>query len=283
MLSGLPASGKSTRAKEICEKSGNTYRLNRDLLRKMLHNDKWSGKNEGVTIRIETEMAISLLKSGKNVVIDDTNLSDYHKALWRRVAEDTHSSFEHIEIDTPWIECVLRDEQRLDSVGKHVIKNMALRYGLVGIPGVGYVLCDIDGTLADISHRKHFVEGKEKKDWKSFFACMGNDEVRKDVAKQLIDFYNKGYTCILVSGRLEEYRDVTEEWLSKNSLGFPFTLLMRGKGDSRQDDIVKEEILNNYFPDKSLIHAVIDDRPRVIRMWKKHGLNVIDVGDGVEF
>lgn len=282
MLSGLPASGKSTLAKQICEESGNTIRLNRDLLRKMLHNDKWTPRNESVTVDMEKLLAMALLTDNKNVVIDDTNLGQSHKDMWRNVARETNSSFEHISIDTSWEECCERDSARLDSVGKHVIKNMALKYGLVGEPKIGYVLCDIDGTLADITHRKHFVEG-DKKDWKSFFEAMDKDTVRYEIAGQLIDFYNKGYTCILVSGRPEDYREVTEWWLSEYNLGFPFTLLMRGKNDTRPDDIVKEDILNTYFPDKSLIKYVIDDRPRVIRMWRKNGLSVIDVGDGVEF
>jgi hypothetical protein len=57
---------------------------------------------------------------------------------------------------------------------------------------------------------------------------------------------------------------------------------MREDGDHRPDDEVKEDILNTHF-DKGRIELVIDDRPRVIRMWQRHGLKVLDVGDGVEF
>lgn len=51
IMQGLPGSGKSTKAEEIVEHDGkgNTVRLNRDLLRTMLHFDKWSGRNEGIT------------------------------------------------------------------------------------------------------------------------------------------------------------------------------------------------------------------------------------------
>ena len=58
---------------------------------------------------------------------------------------------------------------------------------------------------------------------------------------------------------------------------------MRRGTDKRPDTEVKKQILDTYFPDKSVIHTVIDDRPSVIRMWREQGLKVIDVGEGIEF
>lgn len=37
---------------------------------------------------------------------------------------------------------------------------------------IKYVIVDIDGTVADLSHRIHFIEG-EKKDWDSFYNNVG--------------------------------------------------------------------------------------------------------------
>jgi hypothetical protein len=61
-------------------------------------------------------------------------------------------------------------------------------------------------------------------------------------------------------------------------------LYMRKAGDYRSDDIVKEEILDTQFKDKiNNILCVFDDRPRVIRMWRRRGIPVFDCGLGVEF
>jgi hypothetical protein len=61
-------------------------------------------------------------------------------------------------------------------------------------------------------------------------------------------------------------------------------LYMRKAGDYRSDDIVKEEIFNKYFGDvKDRVLCVFDDRPRVIRMWRRIGIPVFDCGLGVEF
>ena len=44
---------------------------------------------------------------------------------------------------------------------------------------------------------------------------------------------------------------------------------MRKSGDNRKDTIIKKEIFNSEIRDKYYIDFVIDDRPCVIRMWKK--------------
>lgn len=55
---------------------------------------------------------------------------------------------------------------------------------------------------------------------------------------------------------------------------------MRREGDMRPDTEVKQSFLDVYFPDKTVINKVYDDRPSVIRMWRENGLDVEDVGKG---
>ncbi len=57
---------------------------------------------------------------------------------------------------------------------------------------------------------------------------------------------------------------------------------MRRSGDNRPDEIVKKEILDTLLNKDSVIR-VYDDRPKVVRMWRAEGLEVVDCGDGVEF
>jgi predicted kinase len=282
IMRGLPASGKSTRAKEIIASTGNTVRINKDLLRTMLHFDKFTGQNEQKTKTAARALAIEYLVTGINVIIDDTNLNPNTFEYWKKIAKMTKSKVEVIEMDTPLNECLYRDMHREKQVGNTVIKNMALANGMVPAPEKGWILCDIDGTVADLTHRRHFVE-QEKKDWKGFFEAMSGDTVILSTTKILIDFYNEGYGIIYVSARPEDYREQTLNWLEANCLNFPFTILMRSSGDKRPDVEVKRDILHRYFPDKSVIKKVIDDRPSVIRMWKEEGLDVIDVGKGIEF
>jgi predicted kinase len=283
IMQGLPASGKSTRAEEIQTQMGNAVRINKDLLRTMLHFDKFTGRNEGQTRDAARALARHFLTEGTNVIIDDTNLNPGTLQSWNDLAKELSAKVEIERLDTPVIECILRDNARAKNVGSTVIKNMALQYGLIKFDRV--VICDIDGTIADTTHRLHFVkklEG-EKKDWKGFFGAMTSDPVREDVRKMLVDFYNEGLTIVFMSGRPDTYKQTTLDWLDKNSLTFAWTLIMRRADDKRDDTEVKNQMLDTYFPDKSVIRAVIDDRPSVIRMWRENGLEVIDVGNGIEF
>ena len=283
MLSGLPASGKSTYAKNLLETGGNYYRLNRDLLREMFSFGKWSGRNEGFVVDMEKVLARKILEFDYNVIIDDTNLNPANKDMWSTIAKEMKAKFEYIRVgeDLPVEELVARDSVRVKSVGGIVIKNMALQYGIQPIPDKGYVICDLDGTIADCSHRQHFVQ-KEPKDWKGFFDHMGEDTLRTNVSTMVIDYYNMMHTIIYVTGRPDNYKEQTLDWLKRNNMSFGWTVIMRRAGDTRPDTEVKQEIYDKFLK-KYPIEVVIDDRPSVIEMWKKNGLKVIDVGDDVPF
>ncbi len=280
MLQGLPASGKSTYAETLC-KEQNWKRVNRDLIRTLLHFDIWSGRNESTTVHIEEGAAERLLASGYNVVVDDCNLNPKNKEMWKGVAERSGAKFSTKKFDTAYEACILRDALREKKVGHHVIRGMALQYALEGTPKKNIVICDIDGTVADTDHRTHFVQ-QDPKDWKGFFEAMVDDPVREDIRELLRQLHADGKTIVFVSGRPENYREFTEKWLMMNGFDFAWGLLMRGAKDSRPDTEVKKEIFDRYFAGKEVV-KVIDDRPSVIRMWREQGLEVLDVGKGIEF
>lgn len=283
LMQGLPASGKSTRAAEI-HTSANTIRINRDLLRTMLHFDKWTGKNESLTRDAARVLATHFLQAGINVIIDDTNLNPSIVQSWKDLAKEFATKFEYQRMDTPYEECLKRDRSREKHVGDYVITQMALQYGLYPKPEKGVILCDLDGTLADIKHRLHFVkvpEG-EKKDWKSFFAGIKDDKIRIDTLDRVLAYEKAGHQIFFVSARPDNYRAETEAWLHEY-YGLPWAgLIMRSKNDSRPDTDVKRDMYTKFFA-KLPIETVIDDRPVVIRMWQELGVPVIDVGSGVEF
>lgn len=279
-MRGLPASGKSTRAKELLLEMGSGVRINKDLIRTMLHFDKFNGINESRTHEVAKLLAHHFLTSGVNVIIDDTNLNPRVYQEWRELGKSCEAKIQDEYMQVGVEECIMRDITREKKVGFTVIVNMALQYGIMDKSP--YVLCDIDGTIADIKHRLQYAKG-ETKDWKKFFSLIDKDTVREGTRKLLEDYVAKGFTIIFVSARPDTYRDQTYKWLFENGLTMGMTLIMRKGNDKRPDTEVKKTILDTYFPDKSKIHAVIDDRPSVIRMWKENGLNVVDVGEGVEF
>jgi predicted kinase len=288
IMRGLPASGKSTKAKELLS-VGNTVRINKDLLRTMLHFDTFTGRNEGHTRDAARKLADWYLTNGVNVIIDDTNLNEGTVQSWKDLAKIHDAKIEYVDCtDVSVEECIERDSQREKRVGKTVIQKMALQH-LGYLKGENVVICDLDGTLCDIEHRLHFVSG-ENKDWKSFFEHMMSDKLRTDVVAKVRDAlagWSPQAKLIFVSARPENYRAFTMDWLFDHLLGTGletrFTaLIMREAGDKRPDTLVKGDIYDKYLKDLNIV-KVFDDRPSVIRMWREKGLEVEDVGKGIEF
>jgi predicted kinase len=283
IMRGLPGSGKSTKAEEIIKAHGNCVRINKDLLRTMLHFDKFSRVNEGQTREASILLAKHFLANNVNVVIDDTNLNPKTFQAWK----DAHDNVEVIDVSASVSECVDRDFNRDRSVGEHVIKKTGLQYKNY-LAEHNVVVCDLDGTLCDIKHRLQYAKG-ETKDWGKFFSLLGKDTLRKDVLDKLLATAKEHKAKIVfVSARPETYRYETESWLKihlqMNGLYAPYyeLLIMRDAHDKREDTIVKREIYDKYLS-KTKVVKVFDDRPSVIRMWRELGLDVEDVGEGIEF
>ncbi|KZK96428.1 hypothetical protein PsAD5_02621 [Pseudovibrio sp. Ad5] len=141
------------------------------------------------------------------------------------------------------------------------------------------ILFDIDGTLADINHRRPLVT-PPKSDWKRFNDLMGDDTPSKpmvDLYKTLWD--SNQYDLILVSGRGEESRKLTETWLTWNSIPFS-RLIMRQEHDNRADYLVKQEILNMLLSEGKRIAFVVDDRKQVVDMWRRNGITCLQCAEG---
>lgn len=131
MMRGLPGAGKSTVARKIVEQ-GNYTRVNRDLLREMLHFGEWSKQNESIVVDIEKTIVRHLLLSGENVVVDDCNLGESHAVMWKEVAMACES---HLLVQTMEVsinECIERDSKREGKakVGKAVIMRMVKDHNL---------------------------------------------------------------------------------------------------------------------------------------------------------
>lgn len=286
MMRGLPASGKTTKAKELVKEYGNAVRISRDDLRAMLHNDEWSGAKEKVTRSVQRAMVEAVLEKGFVPIIDDTNITEKHKERWQSIARELGAKLEVIDMDTDLATCLQRNRCREKRVPDQIIWKMALQSGRwdfdypYQFSKREIVLVDVDGTLANLEHRVHYVR-RNNPDYDAFFMQVIKDAPRKDVIAQVKEYADAGYPIFIISARPETTREDTERWLSKH-LTFPYvTLLMRQANDKRPDTDVKQDILNHLQGYK--IKVVFDDRPSVIRMWRENGLEVIDVGDGVEF
>ena len=155
------------------------------------------------------------------------------------------------------------------------------------------VIMDLDGTLANIEHRLHYIRepklpqyipGAEipippwKPDWNAFHdACIHDILIEEIYAlNQLI--YFGGREIHIVSGRMDHVRDKTEEWLKRHHV-FYHALHMRKSGDYRPDYEIKKEIYDEHLADRNVLFAV-DDRNQVVKMWRSLGIRTLQVADG---
>lgn len=276
-MSGLPASGKTTLARQAVKSDGNSARVNRDDLRAMMFDSVWSGKREQVVIDCEKAIAEVLMRHNMNAIIDDTNLQQRHRDMWSEFAKTRGLAFSAQTVDTPFEECVKRDAGRDKSVGRPVIERLAAQGELISWGDRPIVIVDIDGTLCDGSHRQHLVVG-DKKNWTAYFELCGSDTPIEFVIRWVAALKTE-HTICLVSGRPDTYQRETLAWLWRHNVEFDH-IFMRSGGDKRPDTDVKLDILK-LLPKEQIAFA-IDDRPRVIKMWREQGIRVIPVAGDCE-
>lgn len=296
ILRGLPGSGKSSYAEQLLASNANLVRVNKDDLRSMIHRgQKWSGKRESTIVELQMCMVSYALSVGKDVVIDDTNFNPSHINRYTELANKMSYDISVISINTPVNECIARDAKREGKarVNKDVILSMAYQNGLLN-DHPEYAIFDLDGTLADISERRKVSDlGNGKINWDKFYdpENVWLDVPRRDVFDMMMDAKTKGLAIVICSGRSDVTRANSETWL-KNAYvkyygadanpEFWYRFIMRQDGDNTPDDKLKLRWITSLLP-KDKCKYIVDDRPRVIRMWQALGLSVIDVGDGIEF
>lgn len=141
------------------------------------------------------------------------------------------------------------------------------------------ILFDIDGTISNVSHRRQYVATKPR-NWEAWNAGIINDKPILQVL-EVFNALKDRFPIFFVSGRSDDYRDVTVHWFEKYGIyEHDYNgLLMRKYQDHRDDAIVKGEIADEIEKNYK-IFAVFDDRRRVVDMWLKRGIFVFDVGQG---
>ena len=138
------------------------------------------------------------------------------------------------------------------------------------------VIFDIDGTLADISERIHHIKRKPK-NWNAFNEGIAKDKAIRSMVRLCNILYDSGLRIILCSGRNERNRTETIEWLDRQGVHY-HELLLRKDEDYRPDSVVKRELVQTL--DKSKILFVVEDRSRVVEMWRAEGLVCLQCAPG---
>ncbi len=278
MLKGLPASGKSTYAKDLV-RTQKYKRVNKDDLRAMIDDSVFGGKPyEKFITKIEDFIICDALEKGLSVVVDDTNLHPRNERRLKEFAEKYHAEFEICFFDATVEECIKRDAKRQKPVGGKVIMHMYtsfLKPKEVYCQSIKYnpdlkwaIICDIDGTLAKMHNRSPYEWSK-----------VGEDHVNHPI-KDIINTYSGNrFEIIVVSGRDGICAFETQQWLDNNSICYD-KIHMRPVGNQEKDSIIKERIYSEHIKDKYNVLFVLDDRNQVVDMWRSLGLTCLQVAPG---
>lgn len=136
---------------------------------------------------------------------------------------------------------------------------------------------DIDGTLADNSHRTHHLQ-KQPKDWDAYHKEVRDDKPHRHVVQVARCLRIAGLTIVFCTGRHSGQREVTVKWLWEHGLWGE--VYMRNEGDHRPDHIVKRELLDQIRADGFEPVMVFDDRNSVVKMWREAGIPCAQVAEG---
>ena len=128
-------------------------------------------------------------------------------------------------------------------------------------------IIDIDGVVADVRHRVHYVEQRPK-NWDAFFAAAIDDEAH-DEGLAVVETLAATCEVIFLTGRPEHLRDDTQGWLDGHGLG-GHRLVMRPEGDRGPSARFKVRRLQQLAR-KRTVAMVVDDDDKVIAAMKEAG------------
>lgn len=310
---GLPGCGKSTWAKELLKKEPTRWkRFNRDDLRGMIDDGRFSRENEEYIRSIQDVAIRHALAEGFDVIVDNTHLVPATLKKLHFLAEsigDVKVLEKGFNVSVE--ECLARNSMREGRarVPDDTIKGMAKGAGLdrgkklvdkeaYYPPRDGFqtvtqdealpkaILCDLDGTLALMGDRSPFdaseCDVKDKPNWPVIFCVLA--------------MHLQGVKIVFMSGRDSKDRDPTirfiEQWCRIEHMNFgsgvapavseviPYELHMRGHADQRKDSIIKSELFEAHVANKYNVLFVLDDRNQVVDNWRAMGLTCYQVAPG---
>tara|TARA_R110002020_G_scaffold41921_12_gene123245 strand:- start:2959 stop:3891 length:933 start_codon:yes stop_codon:yes gene_type:complete len=290
---GLPASGKSTWARQkVKESNGTLKRINKDDIRAMVEDSKWSPEREKYTVAARDAMVRAALYMGKSVVVDDTNLVQKHEDALRKIAQefniaDVEVIVEDSFLSVPFETCLERNRKRTGKA--RVPHNSMLRMAeQIGIDVSNYE-GEVDTKNAKVDARRKTVEyNKDLPDaiisdldgtlslmWGNRTAYEATkcdtDLVNEPVASIVRDYADMGVRIILFSGRTDDGIEQTKSWLAEHNIPYD-ELHMRKYGDFQKDGTLKEDFYNTFVKDKYNVRFVLDDRDQVVEKWRELGL-----------
>lgn len=130
------------------------------------------------------------------------------------------------------------------------------------------IIVDLDSTLALLGDRSPY----------NYDECQ-YDQLNKVVYRLIMKYKLDGYHILIVTGRPMTHAEMTMEWLNKYHVPYDM-LVMRPEGDKQPDTTLKLRAYNQYIKGRYDVEFVLEDRTRVVKMWRENGLICFQVCNG---
>ena len=145
------------------------------------------------------------------------------------------------------------------------------------------VIFDLDGTLALIDKRRELARKPNGKINFDIFHDSANikfDKPNWPVIKMAQLFAEQEFKIVIFSGRSDKTATATLSWLSQSKVPFN-KLVMRPHKTMNfvPDEVLKKDMLDKHL-DINDIFMVVDDRQKVVDMWRSLGLICVQVAEG---
>lgn len=141
----------------------------------------------------------------------------------------------------------------------------------------GIVICDLDGTLSDGTHRLHLLPTKDlhlTESWSAFNGAAIGDSPIQNTIDIVNGLWVSGFGVIILTGRSDEVETDTTIWLDRYRVKYDY-MIMRRATDNRKDTVIKEEVLRAIGLKN--ITCAFDDSPNVIKHFRGLGITTYQV------
>lgn len=130
---------------------------------------------------------------------------------------------------------------------------------------------DLDGTLADVTHRVHHVEQRPK-NWDAFFAAAVDDPPLS-AGLEMVRAAAGDCEIAYLTGRPERCRQDTLDWLARHELP-EGELVMRPERERRPARLTKPGMLARLAADR-VVAVVVDDDDAAVEAYREAGWPVL--------
>ena len=141
---------------------------------------------------------------------------------------------------------------------------------------------DLDGTIANVNHRLPLIFC-DKPNWQEFYRACVRDVPNEWCVQLIKSLARDGIHVNIVTCRSKEVYKETVDWLMLvfgNTKNISLHMI-REVDDNTPDTDLKREFLGAF--DKDSILFVVEDRPRVVDMYRQEGLTCLQCGFRPEY